>query len=311
MKSRAILLLPILASTIYGCAQRDTVIFVTGTNFGINAETKPPTANIGYDRVEGYFGPRAANGGMPPVVASLQSDGNVFNPKIRQVYATGAAATLVVGPAGTVSGPVDLVGSDRKMAFFGTATTIGLKAGFDESGAPDSLNFGFKRKELSVIPLGIDNGKSIYPSVLASVDTTVATTTLRDTGLTISQYFATGKAAEILASTNDTVRNSFTTITNNAVMATLTPAQQAVAQDDANKALGAQKVAVEKVMNAAAPDGILDKAKLATLISKANSSRPGSVNTDLGNVANAANLRTSIKDDLHTTSSLALAVDGQ
>src|SRR5471032_100377 len=233
MKRLCILLLSASAVALAGCASpQDTVVFVTNTSLGINVESKPPTASIAYDRTEGYIGPRSANGGMPPVVASVQTNGNVFNPQIRQVYATGAAAVLVTSPNGTETGPSDMTGTDDKMAFFGTTTTVGLKVGFDDTGNPDSLVFGFKRKELSVIPLGSDGTKRVYPSVLASVDTTVGSSTLKDTGLTISQYFATGKAAEMLASSNDVVRKSFTTLANNAAMATLTPAQQAAAQSD-------------------------------------------------------------------------------
>ena len=43
---------------------------------------------------------------IPPVVASLQTGGNVFNPKIRQVYATGTAAVRAVGTPNTPSSPV-------------------------------------------------------------------------------------------------------------------------------------------------------------------------------------------------------------
>src|SRR5258706_5275284 len=310
MKRLCTLLLSVSAAALAGCASpKDTVVFVTNTSLGINVDSKPPSASIAYDRTEGYLGPRSANGGMPPVVASIQTNGNVFNPQIRQVYATGAAAVLVTSPDGTQAGPGDMTGTDDKMAFFGTTTTVGLKVGFDATGSPDSLIFGFKRKELSVIPLGSEGGKRIYPSVLASIDTTVGTSTLRDTGLTIAQYFATGKAAEMLASSNDVVRKSFTTLANNAAMAALTPAQQAAAQVDANAALGAQRVDLEKVMLDVAPAGALDTSKLSSLIDKANAARPGSVNPALKTVTTAAQLRIKIQDDLHTTSSLAAVAD--
>jgi len=251
-----------------GCASpQDTVVFVTNTSFGINVESKPPAASIAYDRTEGYIGPRTANGGIPPVVASLQTSGDVFQPKVRTLYATGDAAVGVVSPAGPPTSNGDLTAGDNKMAFFGTTTTIGLKVGFDPTaGTPDSLVFGFKRKELSVIPLGTDGGKLHYPSVLASIDTTVADGALKDTGLTIAQYFATGQAANVLAGTNGTVRQSFQAVTNNAMIATLTPAQQAQAQTQAAGILSQRSIDTETVMGNVAPGGTLDVAKLNALI---------------------------------------------
>lgn len=291
-----------------GCsAPRDTVLFVTNTSFGITADSKPATVNIAYDRQEGYLGPRTVNGGMPPVVASIQTNGDVFNPKVRQVYATGAAATLVTDPAATTGPANDLTGLDGKMVFFGTATSVGLKVGFDDSGTPDNMLFGYKRKELSVIPLASDGGKVVYPSVLASIDTTAATSTLKDTGLSVSQYFATGRAAELLAANNASIRGSFATLSSNAMLSNLTPQQQQEALAQGTQIASAQKTALEKVMAAAAPGGTLDKAALTSLISKANATRP-TVNPALADVTTAAQLQTRLQYDVATTASLAQAV---
>ena len=304
---RTILLLAMLPLTACG-APRDTVVFVINTSFGINADSKPPTVAIAYDRQEGYLGPRTANGGMPPVVASIQTNGDVFNPKVRQVYATGAAATLVTDPAATPGPASDLTGLDGKMVFFGTATSVGLKVGFDESGAPDSVLFGYKRKELSVIPLGTDGGKLVYPSVLASIDTTAATSTLKDTGLSVSQYFATGRSAELLAANSASIRSSFATLSSNAMLSNLTPQQQQAALAQGTQIASAQKTTLEKVMGAAAPNGTLDKAALASLISKANAARPNAVNPALAEVTTAEQLQARLQYDVATTASLAQAV---
>ena len=282
------------ALLLSACASpKDTVVFVTNTSFGINVEAKPPTASIAYDRTEGYIGPRTANGGIPPVVASLQTSGDVFQPKVRTLYATGDAAIGVVSPAGPPTGNGDLNTGDNQMAFFGTTTTIGLKVGFDPTaGTPDSLVFGFKRKELSVIPLGTDGGKLHYPSVLASIDTTVGATTLQDTGLTISQYFATGQAANVLAGSNGTVRQSFQLVTANAVTATLTTAQQAQAQTQSASILSQRSIDTETVMGNVAPGGTLDVGKLNALIATANTATPGAVNPALSTgITTAAQLR--------------------
>jgi hypothetical protein len=56
--------------------------------------------------------------------------------------------------------------------------------GFGTNGTPDSLVLGYQRKEISFIPLGAgSDGKAVYPSVLASIDTMSTMTGLKDTGL--------------------------------------------------------------------------------------------------------------------------------
>jgi hypothetical protein len=190
------------------CNNPDTAVFVTSSSIGINVDSKPPTASVAYDRVEGFIGPRFENGGAPSVVASMETAGTVFNPQIRQTYATGAAANIATG--GKDEGTKDLQGP-RRLMFFGTGTTLGFKVGFSPEGAPDSVVLGYRRKEISVIPLGIIppqpatattpavDGKAIYPSVLASIDTTSTMTVMNQTGLATKQFFATGRAAEALA----------------------------------------------------------------------------------------------------------------
>jgi len=310
MRILCIFLFSSLAELLVACASpQDTVVFVTNTSFGINAESKPPTASIAYDRVEGYVGPRTGSGSMPPVVASLQTGGNIFNPQIRQVYATGNAAILATqSPSQSSACKNDLSGSDNKLAFFGTATTYGLKVGFDESsGTPDSFVVGFKRNEVSVIPLAQASGGYVYPSVIGSIDTTVSTTSLKDTGLTIAQYFATGCPAEALAQNNPTVRAAFNNATTNVALASLTADQKAAV----DKTLTDQKALVDKIVSAVAPAGVLDRGKLTALIQSANQSRPRTVNPDLGNVASADELRGHLADDFHASESLSQALDAQ
>jgi hypothetical protein len=118
MKSVALALCSALA--LVACADvTNTAVFVTSTSFGINADSKPPTIAIAYDRVEGFIGPRSENGGAPPVVGSMETDGAVFSPQIRQTYATGPAAVTVAGGARKPESPETLTGA-RKPMFFGT-----------------------------------------------------------------------------------------------------------------------------------------------------------------------------------------------
>jgi hypothetical protein len=222
------------ALTVVACADvTNTAVFVTSTSFGINADSKPPTIAVAYDRVEGFIGPRAENGAAPPVVGSMETDGNVFAPQIRQTYATGPAAVTVAGGAKKPESPETLIGA-RKPMFFGTGTTLGFRVGFGPEGVPDSLVLGYKRKEISVIPLGItpptatEPEKAHYPSVLASIDTTARASTAGTTGLKTKQFFATGQAADALAR-NPIVTAAFQSRATSALLIDeLTPDQRQV-----------------------------------------------------------------------------------
>jgi hypothetical protein len=211
---RTITLTVWLVLALVGCATPDHVLFVTKTSLGIDFDSKPPSASIAYDRIEGYIAPSYDTGEIPPVVASVKSDGAIFNPKIRQVYATGEAAQIVSIPEiPNVTTEAPKLGGNKKLMFFGTTTTTGLKVDFSTSAVPDSLTFGFKRKEFSFIPLGTQvdaDGKSydIYPSVIASFDTAATVSTPGETGLRNAQFFATGQAARFLASYKE-IREDF------------------------------------------------------------------------------------------------------
>jgi len=212
------------ALCVWGCATPvDTVIFVTKTSIGIDGDTTPPTASVAYDRTEGYIAPRYPNGEVPPVVASLQGDLGIFVPQISQTYATGAAAILlatanVAAASSCPQGSMTLDGNNpsesKKTMFFGTGTTFGLKLGFSPTGGPESIVFGYKRKEASVIPIGTSTHQTTkvttdsYPSVIASINVRVQSATQASSDVSISDFFATGKAAECLA-TNADVRTNF------------------------------------------------------------------------------------------------------
>lgn len=197
-----------------GCAYRDSVLFVTKTSLGIDVDSKPPSASIAYDRVEGFLGPRYDNGGVPPVVGRLQTDGAVFNPRVRQLYATGSAAALVADQNAS-AGPTELKGKKMFM-FFGTTTSTGLKVTFMGQ-YPDSFHIGYRRKEFSFIPLGHTKNSAgedvdIYPSVLATLDNRLQVGTNPvsgpTSGLQVGQLFATGVAADEYAR-SDVVRQLF------------------------------------------------------------------------------------------------------
>jgi hypothetical protein len=286
-----------IAALVAGCADPNTVLFVTNTSLGINFDSKPPTANIAYDRTEGFVGPRFPNGGTPPAVASIESGGNIFEPKVRQVYATGHAAVRATKGPDTDEGPKNLEGdaTKKKLMFFGTETTLGVKVGFGTNALPDSVLFGYRRKEASVIPLGenTENGKTtaVYPSVLASIDMNTKTTSPTETGITSKQFFATGQAAVALA-TNPAVGAAFAAKAESAALASLS--------EDERKAVILKvderfKTADEQFKEIAScvgtPDGGIDKAKLAKAVTDANTKGGNLLATDVANQTTVEGLR--------------------
>jgi len=207
----ALVLIPLV---VCGCGtMKNTAVFITKTSFGLDVDSKPPSASISYDRVEGFYSPRFANGGLPAVAGAIQTDGSFFDRKIQQVYATGPAAAMVTDHNKPVeNAPTDLSG-EREPMFFGTTTTSGLKVTFEEL-ALSELTFGYKRKEVSIIPLGKESRKDkdgvmsyVYPSVIATLDNgykvkeKAKEAPLGDpeNNFVVAQYFATGIAAENLA----------------------------------------------------------------------------------------------------------------
>lgn len=128
----------------------------------------------------------------------------MFNPQIRQIYATGDAANILASNTRDYESAQDraagLEGEKRGM-FFGTSTILGVNVGV--TGDPPSITIGYKRKETSYIPLGSRDGKDLYPSVLARIDTTINAGTVvsnNPDGLQVGQYFATGTATKHPAS---------------------------------------------------------------------------------------------------------------
>lgn len=199
MKTGKWLWLIAAAIALQGCASvkpKDNVIFLTKTSIGLDVDGTPPEVSFAYSRVEGFMGPRYDNGAVPPVASRLSTDGGIFNRNVSQFYATGAAASLVTGNTVTNGSP-DLSG-DREAMFFGTSTTLGVKMAFGATGL-DGFVLGYRRKEVSVIPIGTRDGSDHYASVIGVLSTDTGATTPAESKLGISQYFATGSAADSIA----------------------------------------------------------------------------------------------------------------
>jgi len=292
------------ASVLTGCAKPDSVLFVTNASFGVNLEGQPLNASIGYDRTEGYLAPSFPSGAAPPVIASIETGGGLLSPKVRQLYATGAAAEKASGKPHAADGPSALEGKplDKRMIFFGTTTSLGAKFTLDPTGAPEAFNFGYKRKEFSYIPLveSPGGGRYIYPSVLASIDTvTLASAKASNGGLESRQFFATGHAAEALASKTEEI---FLRATQTALAGALTPAKHA-----GDEMFAAHAKNVDAVMAEVAPGGTLDTGKLQALAAKATASG-ASVPSTIVSQTTASGLRAILDVDLPAAAALAGAL---
>ena len=206
------LALPALVLAIAGCATpQDSAVFVTRTSLSvIDVDSAPASAAFGYNRVEGYLGPRYDSGTVPAVAGSFHTDGGLFDRKVRQTYATGNAALNATANGTANPAPEgEYFAGERKAMFFGTGTVLGVNIGFGDVGA-NAFTLGFKRKEISVIPVtGSVGGPPLadgsprigykFPSVFARLDNTAEAGLPADSGLSIHQFFATGVAAQRLA----------------------------------------------------------------------------------------------------------------
>jgi hypothetical protein len=223
------------AAALAGCATQD-VVFVTKTSIGIDVDAQ--SASVAYDRNEGYLAPRYPNRQAVPVFASVATDGKLLDRNVKQVYATGNAARIVSGAQQQQPGPAagaqqaifrhtgldaaavaeprprdvpaaahaDAAAAAKKTMFFGTGSVLGFKLGFGASSAVDAFTFGFKRKEVSIIPHDENDGE--LPSVMASLDTGTEAAAANGSRFNVKQFFATGTAAEALAN-NDDIKKQF------------------------------------------------------------------------------------------------------
>ena len=207
MKHRiAILALVVL---LCGCATQNAV-FVTKTSLSVlDLDTTPPGASLAFDRVEGYIGPRFDDGTVYPVTGSLRTSGEGMQREIHQLFAGGKAALLVLRDKEVSLAPKPCTDELRNPPLlFVTGTTLGIKLGFAEgTPLPNSFVLGYRRKEAAFVPVS----KECQPSVLATFDSeTQARSDPAQPKLQggITQYFATGAAADELAQVRE-VRNLF------------------------------------------------------------------------------------------------------
>lgn len=255
-----------------GCSSPDRAVFVTATNIGVNADATARVVNLGYDRTEGFVGPDYVDtGAAPPAVGYIESNLEVFSPKIKQVYATGKAADIVTraDASSVVVEPDDYTGQRRIMAF-GTSSNVGLKLGFaTPTGLPDSISFGYKRSEASIIPFRPGDPTTGQPDqyapVLASVDMDQSSVSLPESKLRMTQFVATGVAAQNLAK-SDYIQGIF----KKKAQAALSLGEQDAATLDVGKRDFISCVSSNGQLDDAKRNSVLDKALAAQVIPPTN-----------------------------------------
>ncbi len=218
-----------------GCGiGRNSVLFVTKTNVGLDFDSTPPAAELSISRKEGVVAPTFEEGKTLPVIASVRATGRgIFAGGISQTFATGDAASTMsrlfgdenpcpgagsldecyarAGSNGLTSklvlkgDPKIEDGEKPRPVFFGTATTIGVHIGWATmtNVVPDSLSVGYRRKELAMAPvMQSKDGTSFQvrlPSLLGTIGFDGAVSSPQETTGSWTQYFATGNSASALA----------------------------------------------------------------------------------------------------------------
>ena len=282
-----------------GCVS-DRAIFVTNTSLGLDLDTAPATASIAYDRTEGVLAPSYENGGIGPILGTVETDGAIIAPKVRQLYGTGDAAVIsATGVTPLPATPKPLTGTHHT-AFIGTSTTLGVKVTFSADTVISSFNFGYKRKEFTNIRLGSQGGQAFYPSVLASLDTTIQTPNPTGVTLTTRQFISTGAAADALASTE---AGQFLKKAATAAAVAATPEGAAALA----KSITDQETEDQKTVSAyVTHGGSWEKSRLATLVDKVPGLKPPNA-TALKSAASLDDLKTQVNANTTLWSALAAA----
>ncbi len=216
------------------------VLFFTKSNVGIDIDTKPPTAEISVARREGAIAPTFEDGKTPPVAASFRVGvkGLIgLFADVSSTFAGGDAATTMTGLfddaytrkpksddpiksdlcLSKAPDPIHVMGipllaielpkaGEVRPFLFGTDTSLGLKVAWSGLTAqyPDSVKFGYNRKEFAWAPVFLGKGDCSIamvkvPSFLATIDSSATAGSPQESGLKSLQYFATGDAATNLA----------------------------------------------------------------------------------------------------------------
>jgi len=176
---------------------------------------------------DGFFAPAVGSafttGDAAVTMAALYSDATPFQNDWR------SRVTLLTPPSdtdSTLSLPAEpetprvfgrrwFTFQEKKVrpVFFGTDTSLGIKIAWSGATAefPDSARFGYNRTELALVPIAMDNTnpkdvKMRMSSLMATIDAGVdgiGTGAQPGVNFQLVQYFATGRAATLMALQQD------------------------------------------------------------------------------------------------------------
>lgn len=199
-----------------GCAK--PVVFSTHTSIGLDVSGTaqyPNKVSFSYNRQEAALVPRQTNGAAHSVFGGLDSDISFWKGSvIKQTFATGEAAKIATG-GGDGKNNTSTNPATGSLVFF-AGTTFGLHLTTGESQMSPNLLMGYRRAEAAYIPVP-DPGqevRSVYADVLINTKSrddvsegepalVITTNFPTISGVRIKQSFATGRAAENLASSID------------------------------------------------------------------------------------------------------------
>ena len=225
-----------LGASLSGCVGYNSAFMATRSNVGLDLDTKTPTAEVSIARREVVVAPTFEGGQTPPVEASFRVKGGWIFASVATTFTGGDAAATVsdlfdLADKGNGTNIYDTTiylstapvrnhhggavhlqepGTVRPL-IFGTDTSLGIKVAWSGLTAqyPDSAKFGYNRKEMAYAPIfgtahpdATDPAKKYsvkMPSFLATTDTQGETSDPTRSKFRYQQYFATGRAADLLA----------------------------------------------------------------------------------------------------------------
>ena len=189
-----------------------TPVFEGGQTPPVAASFKPK-AGVESGFAKFFLGVDQTFEGGDAAAAMSELYGQTVTPPATDLSKYDSAITLTKAPAYTgwwrrLAGP-----GETRAFIFGTDTSLGLKAAWTGTGGqfPDTVRLGFHRKEFAWAPLSLTpnvqgtgatattNFQVRIPSFLATIDSKLAVGASSNASVSALQYFATGKAATLLA----------------------------------------------------------------------------------------------------------------
>jgi hypothetical protein len=202
----------------------DYAMVSSKTSFGVDVEASQGSFTLAFDRTEIVVAPVTESNAVPPVLLGYESDSGLASASSAQALATGAAAVRLAsaGNAQVVSPAPSNQGADKRPLIFSSTTKVGFSVAMGFGGNGSSVNLGARRREITLIPIkagkgcndltptagasASGSGSSQAPTVECGFPSVIATFAFEsywnkvgEPSLGLVQMFATGSAADELA----------------------------------------------------------------------------------------------------------------